>query len=619
MFDMLKSSKNNLVFFILSAFFLFSLFNPIFKKFDYGAGYPLVLLFGLIVAFFTLLEFKEKREKCTMDRVFLLIFVVFVFLSFVFSQTQNVGFNEVIAFISVSVFYLIYSNRKIEWMQRFIDIVVIAAVISVILAYFLYIFRPEVRFIGPFFNTLYHSHVWPNAFALFLLMVWPLMLLMPKKRTGWKIAVLLGFIISGLVLTYSRGAMIAFAGQFVLLVIFFRKKINFKVFLYFLLALTVLGALFWNTNLIKAQRHEVIDVSARVKFENSESLTSLQERVDFWYGATYLATEKPVFGWGPYSFRYAYNPIQKTFLGTSDHPHNIFLKIAAENGLIAMVSFLLFLLSIFILVCSRFKKLSKAKKELMAILGVSALGAFAHSLIDYNFNFIANLLLIFVLLTFIRSVIVKNARKIVCTKISLVLGLLVGVICVYEGALFMLSETISSDFLRYSFYPRNYFLEETEEKLEEMKFDSAYRWVDVQTHVNVLDSQAYYLKGAVFCHEGNDWFDFTECKSNFGKALALNPMNDFVYYRDYLKLLISEDDKEEINELLKKLVPMMEKYFVYVQNNVHFTAYTQNVESAAETIDLMLPYLDDLDRDNFKLKKVEMIEMAEYLRATKTY
>ena len=58
-----KVIKDNLSFIILSSFWLFALINPVFKKYDYGAGFPLVLLLGVIVLVLIYLEFKEKREK----------------------------------------------------------------------------------------------------------------------------------------------------------------------------------------------------------------------------------------------------------------------------------------------------------------------------------------------------------------------------------------------------------------------------------------------------------------------------------------------------------------------------------------------------------------------------
>ncbi|MEK7085482.1 MAG: O-antigen ligase family protein [Patescibacteria group bacterium] len=93
-----------------------------------------------------------------------------------------------------------------------------------------------------------------------------------------------------------------------------------------LAGLLVVG-IFVGTEKLRSLNHKVIDVENRLTFSGDESLTSKQERKDFWKGALELIKEKPIFGWGPFSFRYAYNPIQKTLLGNSDHPHNIFLKI----------------------------------------------------------------------------------------------------------------------------------------------------------------------------------------------------------------------------------------------------------------------------------------------------
>ena len=612
----------------LSSFFLFALLNPLFKKFDYGAGWPLVLLFAVGLGVIALFEFNRKRERVHFEKLFLLIFMGFYLVSFIFSETRNVGLSEVMAYLSAGLLYLLFAYRRIPWMEKFLKVVLYGTVISAVIGLGMYAFQPETRMFGPFFNIFHHANEWPNAFALYLLLTWPILLLFSGKKSHYWIAGLLGIVFSALILTYSRGAMIAFAGQIVLVLLYFVRKIKAKQVLATLLTLVIAAILVVGVNFLKIQNdHEIEDVGERVTFDSTESLTSKQERIDFWTGAIELTKEKPLLGWGPFSFRQAYNAIQKTFLGNADHPHNIFLKISAENGIFALFGFLAFLITIGFTVISRFKAISKPEKQAVYVLSVGVLGAFAHSLIDYNFNFIVNLMLLFLFLAFIRSFFVERDFKVRKCYLGVVMGILLALFAMNEGVIYALHQAQSNPYdatynsfmpLQNSNYKRNYYLDVAEKFMEKDialsetasgldPGERAIATLDKQIKLNRLDSQAFYLKGVIYAQDG----EIERAKSNFQKALKLNPMNEWIYYRDYLKLLLDSGDFAEAEAFVEKTMPLVDVYVpFYVDNNVHFTAYTDNVEAVSGFIDLASPYIDR----SYLTKKSEILETAEKLR-----
>ncbi|MDA1061155.1 MAG: O-antigen ligase family protein, partial [bacterium] len=446
----------------------------------------------------------------------------------------------------------------------------------------------------------------PNAFALFLILVWPIFLI---KKSSFKLLWLV-LLFSALLLSFSRGAIITLGGQLFLLLIYYSRRINFKIVSSIVFTFLLTIGLFFASNYLRSLKYEVIDVDQRVAFQNSESLTSKQERIDFWSGAYELAKKKPIFGWGPNSFRQAYNPIQKTFLGNADHPHNIFLKIAAENGFVALGVFLVFLLSILVVAIGRFPKLAKHEKDLVFVLGVSVAGGIAHNLIDYNFNFFVNLFLLFAFLTFIRSSISNKVGNFY-PVLGCLLAITVGTFSFYEGSILVAAETDDENYLESSFFPRNYYLTSADEAISSGDFDSSLEFLDKELSLNNLDDRAWYLKGVVSCKQGMT----QDCKSSFSKAISLNPMNDFSYYRDYFRIL---DDSEKV-EFIKKIRPLIDLYFGYVDQNVHFTAYTENVEASADLIDLIIPYLSVSDGNLYLAEKKEMLETASELRKNKTF
>ncbi len=623
----------NFTFWLLSIFFVVDLFNPLFKKYDYGAEYPLVLVFGVLVAVFALVEFshrlgagrampdgRQARERVSWEKIFLLLFGLFTILSFAFSQTKNVGFSEVLAFLSMIVFYLIFANRGLEWKEKFLRVVKIVTILAVAMGFVLYFTLENVRMFGPFFNILARGNNWPNAFALFLLMTWPIFLLPQKafsKDKSCVRAILLAFTIAALLLTFSRGAVIALLAQVAILAIYNFRKIGKRQLLGALGVAAMAITIFFGSNYLRGLNHQVIDVEKRVTFSNGEAITSGQERLEFWKGAVKLMMEKPLFGWGPFSFRYAYNPIQKTFLANADHPHNIFLKIAVENGMPAVLFFAVFLLSIFILIIKRFGNLDQKSKDLVFILSLAVAGALAHSLIDYNFNFFANLLLLFIYLIFIRSTIVKETEEGKDYTI-LLFGLTIGIIAMYEGFYWDMAKFGKDEkALEHSLFPREHFNNTAMEQIKNKNFMDALANLDYQLQINPLDGAAWHLKAGIDCSREYKFSNNEDCAKDVSEALRLNPMNDFSYYLDYFKQGVRPADFDFV---LVKCLDLLEKYLQYVDKNVHFTAYSLNVEQAAELIDLLAGKVQGSERIKFlQGGGGKMLERARILREEKTF
>lgn len=596
--------RQNWSFLILSGFLFFSLFNPWFKKYDYGAGWPLVLLFGVLVFVVAFLEWREKEEKVRWEKIFLGIFGGSFLLSFIFSQTRNFGFSELVAYLAVSCAYLIFAYREISWKEGFLKFIGVAGVLAVGLGYVFYFVEPENRMFGIFFNIQYHANVWPNAFALFLLMIWPVILLAFKNN--WLRAGLIGFVLSGLLLTYSRGAFIAFGGEVVLLAIYFLRRMNFKTIGFILLSAVLAIALFWSANYLRSLKYEVIDVKERVAFGNNEGLTSKMERKEFWKGAMEMALEKPVFGYGPFSFRQVYNGKQDAFLANSDHPHNIFLKIAAENGMIALGGFLGFLAMILVTVAGRFSRLEKRERDFVFILATAVAGALAHNLIDYNFNFIANLLLLFLFLAFIRSVVAEKAVQ--RNFSNLILSGLIAVVVLFEGAMLFFDQ------LDYSFFPRNNYLSQAQTAMSKNDFEGVFAPVNKEISLNKYDSEAYYLRGLAYCRTG----EREACRVDLLKAIEVNPLNNLAYYRDYIgTITVNYDQNDQL--IVAKALRILKDYFELVEKNVHFTAFSPNVEAAADLGNLLMPYLDSMDARIILEGVYKMKATAERLRSTKDF
>jgi len=92
-------------------------------------------------------------------------------------------------------------------------------------------------------------------------------------------------------------------------------------------------------------------VSEILNYDQSESVTSMGIRMIMWQNSVNIIQERPLFGHGTGAFLEAYREQVKGVSGwqgeLAHDPHNQYLRIAAEHGLIGLTVFLLFIGSFF--------------------------------------------------------------------------------------------------------------------------------------------------------------------------------------------------------------------------------------------------------------------------------
>ena len=121
-------------------------------------------------------------------------------------------------------------------------------------------------------------------------------------------------------------------------------------------------------------------------------------RVYTWQGTTRMARERPVFGWGPASFPSTYG--QFAITGTTKHAHQVWLQIAAENGIVAS---LLLLGACLVATAHGWRALQQANWSIAAG-SLAALWAFvAHGFTDYGWGTTSIALLLLLTLALLQS------------------------------------------------------------------------------------------------------------------------------------------------------------------------------------------------------------------------
>jgi O-antigen ligase len=316
----------------------------------------------------------------------LMLFVLWTVLSYLLSTTGNYGLDEVLRDTSLVLVFLwavplLEKGWDAPFARRLVTVLAITTLVCCAVGVAVYIFQPVNRFVGSFFYYRFSTDYWPNAWAEFVLLTWPVVMLWSRKFPTWLRVLLLGGVLGCLFLSFSRGAFLVFIVQIVLL-----ASMRPRALLPLIGSGIIAVALFLGINAVRAGFHDVESVSAKATFTSSEGSSSISERRAFWEQSLRLSLVHPVVGWGPYSFRFIQPRLQTEVFATSDHPHNVFLKLALERGWPGMLFYLFALVGI--LVPAGVALLRRKRNDLILFAFIGIVGVFTHNLIDYNLQFV---------------------------------------------------------------------------------------------------------------------------------------------------------------------------------------------------------------------------------------
>jgi O-antigen ligase len=587
----------------------------------------------------------------------MLLFVLWTIASYVFSSTRNYGLDEVLRDGSYFLLFLFsIGEARAEgsrFVPRFLSVLSWSAIAASLIGIAVYVLQPVNRFVGTFFDFRFQTDYWPNAWGDFVLLSWPVLLWVAivDRRTGTvrnrndlflRLAGL-GILFGCFFLSYSRGSFLAFLGQVALLVLltgFFvllplmrsaKRPAKLLKFLFPPLQLkgviggSLLGIFFvfmmsFGTfravNAVRAHFFPVQSVLEKATFTAAEGASSIDERAQFWKQALALSLEKPLLGWGPYSFRFVQPRLQEGVFATSDHPHNVILKAALERGWPAAFLHIFALLFIawmglgwlWMTRGSLTKQSDFVLSTKLPVWGHALLvcalltslgGTLAHSMIDYNLQFVANGLLFWILcalvLAFALPAAKAQTRLTIGSEVALASFLML--LAIFEGQYLITSslgrhaEKAGDPGKALAWYEistnerfsRDMHLSRAHLLLEGGLPDSALRALDDYFAVNHEDARAWLLKAQALEAKG----DWTGAVAAYQQALALGKYN----YIDAVRGLAAMAEKTRDQALLTYLTlyadPLLTEYTEAIEHNVHFIALTPNVESLAETLDIL--------------------------------
>jgi O-antigen ligase len=268
---------------------------------------------------------------------------------------------------------------------------------------------------APYVGRLASTYICPNHFAHLLQMLLPFCLVLTLiPKAGLFLRMLSGYsflmFLPALFLTESRagwlGSMVAIGVTVCLLA--FRKSKKLFLFLVILVPLGSTLLLFggWRYSETFQRRMEPVVTFLEGQAEGGVGSESRDFRPQTWMDTIDMIKDKPATGFGPASYRYVFPEYRNRFKGhriVTGHPHNEYLEITAEYGLIGFGLFALaWGYGLIRLLVFSFKTPNQHHAFMaMAFLGTAA-GTMLHSFFDFQMHVFQNAL-VFALLAAIAA------------------------------------------------------------------------------------------------------------------------------------------------------------------------------------------------------------------------
>ena len=251
---------------------------------------------------------------------------------------------------------IIKGNSDLVRLGKLLLIPMLFVVIQALIrhAFYGYSFEGIKQTLYPFFR----NHVnYSGMLVCLLAVLWAFIKLTPVSNINYK-WIIAGLIVGliGLVLSYSRGAWLAFImGMILMIVVHRRWMLQFWVLLLFSVVLIFSWLVFDHHYLKFAPDHDHTvfhtDFSEHLKATVTFKDVSNAERFYRWVAGMKMIAAKPVSGFGPNNFYQYYKPYAseefKTWVSNNpDHStvHNYFLLLALQQGIPGLIFFLILLI-----------------------------------------------------------------------------------------------------------------------------------------------------------------------------------------------------------------------------------------------------------------------------------
>lgn len=581
----------------------------------------------------------QNNRKRAVLYCLLALFVMIFMISLARSELKGFGVYEFLAYLSGITTFFIVSNisfsektlsRIFSWLCAITTIISFAGLIFYML---LAVPRVFATFVG--WDMIAVS--FPNAFALFLLMVLPITIykVITSDNDDLKLFFIAATIqLSAFVLTFSRESWLVLAVAVIVTGILFFKLKHLREVLKFslkrIIPIVIIACLMaYCCSAIRGLKYETPSIYKKITFQADEGTKSYSDRMGYFSASLKMISAHPVLGEGPGVF-------QKTI---DNHQHNLLLKIANDDGVLALIIFVLFFVAFGRAIKFNYKNLPENSKNIVIVLSVSIGLALAQNLVDYNLNFVSNAFLFWSFIGIIASIIFQKkfafGRTVAGHKniyiISAVLfSVLLLAVSVHEG-FYKIDYVAGKTLYKEKSYTEslgkftsaqnlffkgdlNYLIGQTYYKLAETKgfelwgtkgMDFLAKLPDREKTIETyrLNSEFCLLSPGVECltwsikniKNINDYIDKN-----------LNPFEHLRDRYDIYKSLIKAKKDSDMKNILALAEKFLADYLDVVEQNEHLTITTENPSYAIKTYELLIDFEKQIKAPEQKINELTL-------------
>lgn len=499
----------------------------------------------------------------------MLAFLIFFSLSMFFRQTPY-GFHEFINLGLGALLVINLAKYKIQTQKLSKFLITLTSIISVFSVITLY-FTGADRAFGTFFGADPYTY-YPNAFSNLLLIAIVLAssnFLKSKFIKNNKVLLLMIFFsLTGFWATFSRGAYLSLAISMLVLILInlFQDKFKWKLWLkkcFILLSIATCSLL--TTVVISSISDYGSSFTDRVQTTDISSVKSATERPILWQGAIDIFKENPIWGSGSGSFQFIYPQYQTKLLSNAPHPHNLFLKLLSENGIIVFTIF-----SIIILFALRPSRFIESPGYATAFLGINL-----QFLLDYNMNFPIICFLYFFLISnlLFSDHLPKNKSNSLNIFGFIFTALFIVTLITQTFGYYYIKKIEDNPMESPSYYIelakiapfKHQLFSQLDKPIPTDKYPNFHPYIYVQALNNS---------------------DITIQNNLIQKALQLNYFNDLAYHLFQAEILVKLNDQISLQELDQKYFDLVANYIELLSVNTHNTITSKNPQNTYKIIQI---------------------------------
>lgn len=384
----------------------------------------------ILASIFVFRSVKEKEFKYYLNNFFFifLLFYFYMLLRYIFREYEYSSFNSIIfyfryGFYVIALYYFLIKIKNLE--NLFLKSVVCAVTLLIIDSIIQYIFGKNILGYEIIDNNRVSSFFAEESIlGSYLLKFLPfLYLIIAKNFNNKKIFIFTLLLIAfSDVIIFLSGERASFILMIVLTIYFIVMFNNLRIFRVVLLGITtslILTIYLNNDNVYKRYSKTITEL---VKSDNrvnnlilDKSLINTNTYIispthhNYFLTSMNMLLDNKIFGQGPRSYRYLCNDekFKINKYSCSTHPHNYYIQILAELGIIGFI----FIMSFYIYVCYRILRIIFSEKDKKNSYMICVLCLFMINLwpLTSTGNFFNNWLSILIYLPF--SFLLKEGKK----------------------------------------------------------------------------------------------------------------------------------------------------------------------------------------------------------------